>query len=452
MENRLEQTNSQVLSQKMIQAVNILQMGTQELAEFIQDFSMENPVVDVEASEEQDRQAERLKKIEWLAELDEQNRAYYSADRREAYGCDFNNIAQNSSASLKETLMMQLIGCGYSALEMRIFSYIVDCLDSRGYFVFPMEELVDRMSVSGETAERCLEIMKNLEPAGICASSLQECLLIQLKRKEYESDVEQEIILEHLERLGKRQLPAIARQMKISVDRVRLAAERIRNLNPKPAQGYGNDRMSRYVKPDVTVVKFEKYFEILSNDYAYSSFHINSGYLQMMHTEKDQEVRMYLARQIRRAEELQDHISKRKATLVSLTKCIVDVQKDFFINGGNSIKPFSMTEAARMLDMNVSTVSRAVSEKYLQCCWGLYPLSYFFQKGAETRQEEKISTEQIKQRIKHLIEREDKKRPYSDQRLAEILNEEEILISRRTVAKYRESMLMLDCRGRRERS
>lgn len=452
MENRLEQTNSQVLSQKMIQAVNILQMGTQELAEFIQDFSMENPVVDVEASEEQDRQAERLKKIEWLAELDEQNRAYYSADRREAYGCDFNNIAQNSSASLKETLMMQLIGCGYSALEMRIFSYIVDCLDSRGYFVFPMEELVDRMSVSGETAERCLEIMKNLEPAGICASSLQECLLIQLKRKEYESDVEQEIVLEHLERLGKRQLPAIARQMKISVDRVRLAAERIRNLNPKPAQGYGNDRMSRYVKPDVTVVKFEKYFEILSNDYAYSSFHINSGYLQMMHTEKDQEVRTYLARQIRRAEELQDHISKRKATLVSLTKCIVDVQKDFFINGGNSIKPFSMTEAARMLDMNVSTVSRAVSEKYLQCCWGLYPLSYFFQKGAETRQEEKISTEQIKQRIKHLIEREDKKRPYSDQRLAEILNEEEILISRRTVAKYRESMLMLDCRGRRERS
>lgn len=452
MENRLEQTNSQVLSQKMIQAVNILQMGTQELAEFIQDFSMENPVVDVEAPEEQDRQAERLKKIEWLAELDEQNRAYYSADRREAYGCDFNNIAQNSSASLKETLMMQLIGCGYSALEMRIFSYIADCLDSRGYFVFPMEELVDRMSVSGETAERCLEIMKNLEPAGICASSLQECLLIQLKRKEYESGVEQEIVLEHLERLGKRQLPAIARQMKISVDRVRLAAERIRNLNPKPAQGYGNDRMSRYVKPDVTVVKFEKYFEILSNDYAYSSFHINSGYLQMMHTEKDQEVRTYLARQIRRAEELQDHISKRKATLVSLTKCIVDVQKDFFINGGNSIKPFSMTEAARMLDMNVSTVSRAVSEKYLQCCWGLYPLSYFFQKGAETRQEEKISTEQIKQRIKHLIEREDKKRPYSDQRMAEILNEEEILISRRTVAKYRESMLLPDCRGRRERS
>lgn len=452
MENRLEQTNSQVLSQKMIQAVNILQMGTQELAEFIQDFSMENPVVDVEAPEEQDRQAERLKKIEWLAELDEQNRAYYSADRREAYGCDFNNIAQNSSGSLKEALMMQLIGCGYSALEMRIFSYIADCLDSRGYFVFPMEELVDRMSVSGETAERCLEIMKNLEPAGICASSLQECLLIQLKRKEYESDVEQEIVLEHLERLGKRQLPAIARQMKISVDRVRLAAERIRNLNPKPAQGYGNDRMSRYVKPDVTVVKFEKYFEILSNDYAYSSFHINSGYLQMMHTEKDQEVRTYLARQIRRAEELQDHISKRKATLVSLTKCIVDVQKNFFINGGNSIKPFSMTEAARMLDMNVSTVSRAVSEKYLQCCWGLYPLSYFFQKGAETRQEERISTEQIKQRIKHLIEREDKKRPYSDQRMAEILNEEEILISRRTVAKYRESMLLPDCRGRRERS
>lgn len=449
MENRLEQTNSQILSQKMIQAVNILQMGTQELAEFIRDFSMENPVVDVEEQEEQDIQAERLKKIEWLAEFDEQNRAYYSAERREADGYDFNNIAQSDRGSLKETLLMQLIGCGYSDLEMRIFSYIADCLDSRGYFVFPVEEIVERMSVPGETAENCLRIMKKLEPAGVCASSLQECLLIQLEREAYESGVERDIVWNHLTQLGKKQFQAIARQMRIEVDRVRLAAERIKCLNPKPAQGYGNDRMARYVKPDVTVVKFEKYFEIMTNDYACSSFHINPAYRKMMHTEKDQEVITYLARQIKRAETMQDHINKRKTTLISLTRCIVNVQKDFFVNGGNTIRAFSMTEAAQMLGMNVSTISRAVSDKYLQCCWGLYPLAYFFQKGTGTCQEEKISTEQIKQKIRDLIEKEDKRQPYSDQKLAEMLKEEEILISRRTVAKYREAMLLPDCRGRK---
>ena len=381
MENRLEQANSQILSQKMIQAVNILQMGTQELSAFIQEFSMENPVVDVEIQEEEAREDERLKKIEWLAELDEQNREYYSTERRESEGWEFDRVSQNENSSLKETLMMQLIGCGHSVLEMELFSYIADCLDSRGYFVFPVEDLMEHMSVSRERAEKSLAIMKNLEPAGVCAGSLQECLLIQLERKEYESRVEQEIVEKHLEQLGKMQLSAIARQMKIPLEKVRLAAERIKSLNPKPAQGFGSDRISRYVSPDVTVVKFENYFQILTNDYAYSSFHINIGYLRMMQTEEDQEVRAYLSRQIKRAQEMQEYIGKRKATLISLTKCIVDIQKDFFIHGGSNIRPFSMTEAAQMLRMNVSTVSRAVNDKYLQCCWGLYPLAFFFRKG-----------------------------------------------------------------------
>lgn len=449
MENRLEQANSQILSQKMIQAVNILQMGTQELAAFIQDFSMENPVVDVEIQEEEAREDEHLKKIEWLAELDEQNREYYSTERRESEGWEFDRVSQNENSSLKETLMMQLIGCGHSVLEMEVFSYIADCLDSRGYFVFPVEDLMERMSISRERAGKCLAIMKNLEPAGVCAGSLQECLRIQLERKEYESRVEQEIVEKHLEQLGKRQLSAIARQMKIPLEKVRLAAERIKSLNPKPAQGFGNDRISRYVSPDVTVVKFENYFQILTNDYAYSSFHINIGYLRMMQTEEDQEVRAYLSKQIKKAQEMQEYIGKRKATLISLTKCIVDFQKDFFIHGGSSIKPFSMTEAAQMLRMNVSTVSRAVNDKYLQCCWGLYPLAYFFPKGTGVGQETKISTEQIKQKIRLLLEAEDKGQPYSDQKLSEILKQEGILISRRTVAKYREAMLIPDCRGRR---
>lgn len=180
MENRLEQANNQILSQKMIQAVNILQMGTQELAAFIQEFSMENPVVDVEIQEEEAREDEHLKKIEWLAELDEQNREYYSTERRESEGWEFDRVSQNENSSLKETLMMQLIGCGHSVLEMEVFSYIADCLDSRGYFVFPVEDLMERMSISRERAGKCLAIMKNLEPAGVCAGSLQELSLIHI--------------------------------------------------------------------------------------------------------------------------------------------------------------------------------------------------------------------------------------------------------------------------------
>ena len=164
---RLEQSQKQVLSQKMIQSVNILQMSSQELTDYMKQEVLENPVVDLEIKEPMDKEEDRIKKLEWLASLDEQNRSYYRYDKEDIEDNNgMNNLGNRTTESLADVLRAQLLGKGYSDLEMEIFDYIAQCLDSRGYYTAPLSEITGQFQVSEEKAGECLEIMRNLEPAG----------------------------------------------------------------------------------------------------------------------------------------------------------------------------------------------------------------------------------------------------------------------------------------------
>lgn len=449
MEAYLEQSQRQVLSQQMIQSVEILQMSAQELAQYIREQALENPVIEIEEQYPQNKKEEQLKKIEWLAELDEQNRFYYRMEKKDMDTFDLNNISANGEEELKEVLMQQLMGEGYSDREMEIFEDIAECLDDRGYYACPVSESASRLGISEQELQRCLEIMKRLEPAGICASSLEECLLLQLERVDYECRIECEIVQDYLEQLGRNQLPMIARELKVPLKRVQEALKRIRCLNPKPAQGFDNGGIARFIVPDVTIVKFQDGFEILTNDYVYPEVRINSDYLNMLKEEQPKETREYLIKKVQQAQKLQENIRRRNSTLIQITRCILDVQKEFFVTGKKELKPFTMTEAAQQLDLNVSTVSRAVNEKYLQCCYGSYPVSFFFAKGV-SKEKDSVSAVKVREQLAGLIEQEDKKTPYSDASLAALLGSQGFAISRRTVAKYREMMEIPDCRGRKE--
>ncbi|MCI8291981.1 MAG: RNA polymerase factor sigma-54 [Hespellia sp.] len=447
---RLEQSQKQVLSQKMIQSVNILQMSSQELTDYMKQEVLENPVVDLEIKEPMDKEEDRIKKLEWLASLDEQNRSYYRYDKEDIEDNNgMNNLGNRTTESLADVLRAQLLGKGYSDLEMEIFDYIAQCLDSRGYYTAPLSEITGQFQVSEEKAGECLEIMRNLEPAGVCAGSLRDCLLKQLEGQE-DSELEQEIVSNYMEVLGKNQLHIIAKKLKLPLTSVVEAVSHIRELNPRPAQGFDNGELLRYIVPDVTVVKFKDRFEILLNDYSCPVLHVNQEYLKMMKSDCDQDVKDYLIQKVKRAEGIQQCIHRRSSTLLSLTKCIIDAQKAFFLTGEKALKPFRLQEAAEIMGVHESTVSRAIKGKYLQCCWGIYALSYFFPKGvSQPEDEDSVAVLQIKQKIEQIIESEDKGKPYSDQRIAEFLKEQEIDISRRTVAKYRESMHIANCRGRK---
>jgi RNA polymerase sigma-54 factor len=438
----------------MLQSVEILQMNAQELTEYIRELSLENPVVDIEEDVSENKAEERVRKLEWLASLDEQNRTYYQYDRRDNEDY-LNNIGGKEGESLKDALMLQLIGNEYSEREMAVFRYIADSLNSSGYYTEGLEELACRFGISEEEAAFCLDIMKGLEPAGVCTGSLKECMARQIDRLGAGYETERSIVENYLELLGKNQLPAIAKKMKISIEQVKKAADNIKKLNPRPAQGFDSGGMMRYIVPDVTIVKFQDRFEILQNSYTYPVISINQEYLQMLKTDCDKEVKDYLTGKIHQIEQVQEAIEKRGSTLLNLAKCLIEVQEEFFLYGQKFLRPLMMKEAAERLAVHESTISRTVKGKYLQCSWGIYPFSYFFSRGLKQQsgnQQEAgdMSTVRIRQRIKELIEGEDKYTPYSDQQLKELLEQEGIVISRRTIVKYREAMRICSSRGRKQ--
>ena len=432
----------QMLSQKMIQSVGLLQMNSQELSEYISELSLENPMVEFESEAPADEQEMRLRKLEWLAGLDEQNRAYYNYDREDSENTGFmENISGHRTETLSDVLRLQLLSGHYSPQEMKIFDYLIDSVDSKGYLALPAEQVAETFHISVKDAESYFGILRELEPDGVCAAGPRECLLKQIDKKGGEDwDVERALISECMDLIARNKLPAAAAKLGQPLERVTTALERIRELNPIPAQGFDTETALHYVTPDITIVKFEDHFEILLNEYAYPKIRVNKYYLKLLRSGCDEETKKYLTEKLRQIEETQGHIERRGSTLMELAKFLLERQRDFFEHGEQGIRPLKMKEAAAAMNVHESTVSRAVRDKYLQCPWGLYPLSYFFSAGIAGEDEEEISARKIRLEIRKLIDGEDKKKPRSDQKLCDLLQEQGIAVSRRTVAKYREEM------------
>lgn len=447
----LVQSQKQTLSQNMIQSVEILQMSSVELADYIKEQSMGNPVMDLDEHMPENKQEERLKKLEWLTGLDEQNRAYYRYDQEDEDKDNYlNNISAPNAETLKDVLIQQLLSNSYSKEEDRVFEYIADNLDTSGFLKLSVAEMAEQLGSKEEIVKNCLDIMKELEPVGVCAYDVKECLCLQLKKNYEDCEVELAIIQDGMELLGKKQLQTLAKIIHVPVDRIKLARDRICTLNPKPAQGYSTGEMTQYIVPDAVVVKFKDYFEILLNDYSCPSFHISKEYMQMLKTEPTAEVKDYLSKKIEQAEQIQKCIIKRNSTLMNLVNCIVKEQQDFFRKGELYLRPFRMSEAAELLSVHESTISRAIKNKYLQCCWGTYPLGYFFPKGLQNTDEESVASLHVKEELRKMMEEENKKHPLSDQQMADLFAKRGTKISRRTVAKYREELGFANCRERKE--
>ena len=432
----------QMLSQKMIQSVGLLQMNSQELSEYISELSLENPMVELESEAPADEQEMRLRKLEWLAGLDEQNRAYYNYDREDSENTGFmENVSGRRTETLSDVLRLQLLSGHYSPQEMKIFEYMIASVDSKGYLAVPAEQIAETFHISVKEAESYFGILRDLEPVGVCAAGPRECLLKQIDKKGGEDwDVERALISDCMDLIARNKLPAAAAELGQPLERVIEALERIRGLNPIPAQGFDTETALHYVTPDITIVKFEDHFEILLNEYAYPKIRVNKYYLKLLRSGCDEETKKYLTEKLRQIEETQGHIERRGSTLMELARFLLERQREFFEHGEQGIRPLKMKDAAAAMNVHESTVSRAVRDKYLQCPWGLYPLSYFFSAGIAGEDEEEVSARKIRLEIRKLIDEEDTKKPRSDQKLCDLLQEQGIAVSRRTVAKYREEM------------
>ena len=452
MDIRLSVTQNQVLSQKMIQSMEILQMSCQELNEYIKEVALENPVVDIEEGYEvPDKAADLMKKMEWLDSIDERNRIYYRQEYGEvAEDKRLMDYCENVGEELSEYLLHQLLTVELTDQQYDVIRYMVYCLDSKGYLEDDLKDIADRFHMDVDFVEKQLEILQGLDPAGVCARNLRECLLIQLDREKERDEVAQKIVSDYLELLGKNQLHVISKKLKLPMETVIEACEHIKELNPKPGSGFDARGHLKYITPDVTVVKLANYYEILLNEYTYPKIGINHFYKQVLSDETSKETQTYIIDKIRQAEWIQNCIGQRNTTLMRVSKSIVDYQDAFFRLGTGHLKPLRLQDVAEMLDIHESTVSRAIRDKYLQCAWGIFPMNYFFSKSIPAKSNGgKITTEQVKKLMMDIIEEEDKKKPLSDRAITERLVERGVKISRRTVAKYREELGIKDASGRK---
>lgn len=468
---RQTQEQKTALSQKMIQSAQILQMDVQELEHYVQQQALENPMIDLDEMERGisgslrgdgdgektgDDREEFRRKLEWLNRSDEQNRIYYSEEYEEAENRDAWNVSEEEN-SLEDYVLSQLVMQLRTQKDCECLEFLVYSLDSRGYLTDDPEEIRQKLGIGREDMDRYLELLQSAEPAGVGARSLEECLQIQLRRmhgsgyfEQQEFDQLMELAGSHMEALGKRHFSRIAEQMGISTEEVLEYYEIIRRLNPIPGNSFSSREDMRYVKPDVTVVKFEDYFEVLVNDANVPHISVNRQYLNMMNEDASGEVLDYLQNKYRQVEWVRHCIEERTGTLRRVAREIVAVQRSFFESPNGKRVPMSLHDIAERLDIHESTVSRAVKNKFLQCAWGMYPMNYFFVKRvAADPVGEGMTPELVKQKIGELIAGEDKKKPLSDQKISDRLKAEGVEVSRRTVAKYRGEMMIADTAGRK---
>jgi RNA polymerase sigma-54 factor len=465
MELSLRNEQKQLLSPKMIQSAEILQMTAADLEQYLNEQMLENPVLELKEKQSEPLNNRELETYLWISSHDEQNRyLYQKMESSEDEPTEW-NIDIKKKESLQEHLWNQLLTINHFPESEPALKFLLESLDSRGYFTDNFSELKRQFSISEEQASELLSLIQSLEPAGVGARSLNECLCLQLKRQNRLTPELENFICLYLNAMAKNQLPAIAKAMKLPLEIIKEFCEEVKKLDPKPGALFSDTYQCSYIIPDIIVKKTGDNFDIMLNESLYPDISMNSTYVRMCNNQEDDQVKAYLLDKIHHIEWLKQCISQRNVTLLSVAHAILNAQNEFFLHGSLSLRPLRLAEIADVLGIHESTVSRAVHQKYLQCSWGVFPLSYFFAKAAKksttnntssktelmasSATDSSITVSDVKKALSKLLESEDKNKPYSDRIIAELLTNQQIPIARRTVTKYRKELGIPGVSGRR---
>ncbi len=468
----LSQTQKLIMTPRLQQALKLLQVPTLELQQILKQEVLQNPLLEEvdEVTEQED--------IDKEDSADEQNNEE-SEDPAEEDPIDWSDYLQDGSldrtfvpqsetsmeflekvpvtrTTLAESLLEQLHFLNLPRESMRIAEFLVGSLDERGWVVTSMVDIVDSLGVPMEEVERVLRVVQALEPAGVGARDLRECLLIQLDARGERGSLAWNMIDLHFDHLVNRRFPELARLLKVSTLEVQSAADGIASLHPRPGTMVSAED-PKYVTPDLLVERVDDEYVVMLNDRNVPRLRISSAYESVIAANKrrpdatteQKQTREYIQGKLASAKWLIQTIEQRRRTMIKVMNCIVREQREFFDKGIGFLRPLTLAAVARQIDMHESTVSRVCSGKYVQTPRGVFELKFFFSSGLATDDGEDISARTAKNIIKGLIDEEDKMEPLSDQRIAELLHEKGLQIARRTVAKYREQLQILPARLRR---
>lgn len=440
MDVSIQQTQKLALTPQMEQSLSVLQMGTEELNQCIEEEVLSNPMLDY--AKEPEKKEVRRSQGEGIG--------YYSRKKTEDtdYQSYLNAIADEKSedTELAEYLRMQLYTKKISPRRQKIGEYLIECLEESGYLKMDMDELAKGIGLSKEELEREIRFMQTLEPCGVFARDLKECLLLQVQGEEQMQRQARLLIEKYLDEIAQNKIPQISKQTGLTTAEITKTIQYIKEeLEPVPGRGYGCANRNEYIYPDITVKEDEKGYRIILNKEKVHTLELNREYLPMLNQVHSSEENKYLKEQYQKAKILLRNIGKREETLAAVAEAIVDWQRDFFDKGKAFLKPMNLLDIAQELDVHESTVSRAVRDKYLECRWGIFELKYFFSNKTSDGNNCNVLT-----CIQEIIRSENKQKPLSDAKIAEQLEKEGIRISRRTVTKYREQMQIPNTQMRKE--
>jgi RNA polymerase sigma-54 factor len=420
-----QQTLKLTMTQELSQAIALLQYSAQELNAFLENKALENPLLSVEQPQTLSYQntVERKKGKRLTKEKDSK----YWIEQ-----------ISGETKTLESQILSQLDISELSNDKKKIFLQLIRNLDDNGYLRISVSEAAEILGVEDEDVEECLFILHDLEPYGIGARSLQECLLIQAKNGH--SDLAVTILGEEFLLFAEKKWKELSKRLGVSLYEIQETFDYIQTFNPRPASIFNNDKPA-YITPDVTVELVEHELIISIMDKNSASITVNQSYLNRMKSSNDQTVNRFLQEKWQEYQWLAKGIQQRNETILNVMTQIVKRQPEYFKKGLSYLKPMTMREIAEELGIHESTVSRAVKDKYVQTSFGTIEMKSFFSSNLHSTVQDDVSSETAKREIGDVIKKEDKLRPLSDQDISEILKlKKGIILSRRTVAKYRDQL------------
>ena len=466
-----------VITPQLQQAIRLLQLTRLELVEMISQEMKENPLLEeveegretsdedvstplerveespsVEHTAEVKGEGEGADEFDWENYLENYNLASISRQREQdgEEKPSFENFLTKST-TLFDHLHWQLQLSRLTDEEKEVGMWIIGNLDEDGYLNASLEEYAAQSGMSLEKVEGVLKRIQEFDPLGVAARDLKECLLIQLSQLSPRDPIAEKIVQDYLSLLKNRNYPTIAKRLGVTIERVNRAATVISKLEPKPGRAYGGEVVQEII-PDVYVYKVEGEYVVSLNDEGVPRLKVNPYYRRILteNRHSQSEDRKYIQEKLRSAQWLIRSIDQRQRTIYKVAKSIVKFQRDFLDHGIQHLKPLVLRDVAEDIQMHESTISRVTNNKYMHTPQGIYELKFFFNAGIPSREGEAMASESVKSLLRELINQEDPRKPYSDEKLVQMLKERNITIARRTISKYREMMKILSSSERRK--
>lgn len=425
------------MTPELRQAIQILQYSTLELGQFIREQLLANPLLTLnDAQPEQD-----MEEVDWeeLAEIPNEKRGSMpSYDETVDYA---SLIA--GEVTLQEHLVKQTHFLEIGATEHALLIYLIRSVNEDGYLEIDDTQLLDMFRIPKEMLKSVIGLLQSFDPPGVGARSLEECLRIQADHAGLQDETLRRLVDEFLEDVGKNRIRQVAAKLSLTLEELDEYLAIIREFEPRPGRAFYSGKGTKYIRPDLFVSELNGEFQLIGNEGGLPKLYINDFYRSLLKREGiATETSEYIRNNLNAAVGLIRSIEQRKDSIMIVAETILEHQGGFFKEGPISMKPMTMKKIAQDTGLHESTVSRVSNGKYLQCKWGIFELKEFFSSGLNSGNGGDVSSVGIRVRIRELLDAEDKKHPLSDQKITDILKGEGIQISRRTVAKYRQEMMI----------